>query len=52
MLLRVASGEQTKSEVLGLGDNEFMPWQVGTVMQATPAPSPTGDRCRSNRRCP
>ena len=28
----VASGEKTKSEALGLGDNEFVPWQVGAVM--------------------
>ena len=32
MVLRVASGEKTKSEGLGLGDNEFVPWQVGAVM--------------------
>jgi altronate hydrolase len=32
MVLRVASGERTKSEALGLGDNEFVPWQVGAVM--------------------
>jgi altronate hydrolase len=31
-VLRVASGERTKSEALGLGDNEFVPWQVGAVM--------------------
>jgi altronate hydrolase len=31
-VLRVASGEKTKSEALGLGDNEFVPWQVGAVM--------------------
>ncbi len=31
-ILRVASGERTKSEKLGLGDNEFVPWQVGAVM--------------------
>jgi altronate hydrolase len=31
-VLRVASGERTKSERLGLGDNEFLPWQVGAVM--------------------
>jgi len=30
--LRVASGEATKSEAQGLGDYEFVPWQVGTVM--------------------
>ncbi|MEM7505251.1 MAG: altronate dehydratase family protein [Pseudomonadota bacterium] len=32
MLLRVASGEQTKSERQGLGDYEFVPWQIGAVM--------------------
>ncbi|MEM7547012.1 MAG: altronate dehydratase family protein [Pseudomonadota bacterium] len=32
MLLRVASGEQTKSEAQGLGDYEFVPWQIGAVM--------------------
>jgi altronate hydrolase len=31
-ILAVASGEKTKSESLGLGDNEFVPWQVGAVM--------------------
>ncbi|MAS05333.1 MAG: galactonate dehydratase [Ahrensia sp.] len=31
-ILRVASGEPSKSEALGLGDNEFVPWQVGCVM--------------------
>jgi altronate hydrolase len=31
-ILAVASGERTKSETLGLGDNEFVPWQVGAVM--------------------
>ena len=31
-ILRVASGETTKSEELGYGDNEFVPWQVGAVM--------------------
>ncbi|OOY33625.1 galactonate dehydratase [Thioclava sp. F36-6] len=31
-ILRVASGEKTKSEDLGLGDNEFQPWQIGAVM--------------------
>ena len=31
-ILRVASGERTRSEALGLGDNEFVPWQVGAVM--------------------
>lgn len=32
MLLRVASGEQSKSEAQGLGDYEFVPWQIGAVM--------------------
>ena len=32
LMLRVASGERTKSENLGYGDNEFVPWQVGAVM--------------------
>jgi altronate hydrolase len=32
LMLRVASGERTKSEKLGYGDNEFVPWQVGAVM--------------------
>lgn len=31
-LLRMASGEKTKSEAQGLGDYEFVPWQVGAVM--------------------
>ncbi|MFC4175736.1 UxaA family hydrolase [Microvirga sp. GCM10011540] len=31
-LLQVASGEHTKSEDLGYGDLEFVPWQVGAVM--------------------
>jgi altronate hydrolase len=31
-VLRVASGEKSKSEALGLGDNEFVPWQIGAVM--------------------
>ena len=30
-ILRVASGEQTKSEQLGLGDHEFVPWHLGIV---------------------
>ncbi len=31
-ILAVASGEHSKSENLGLGDNEFVPWQIGAVM--------------------
>lgn len=30
--LKVASGEATKSEAQGLGDYEFVPWQIGAVM--------------------
>ncbi len=30
--LRMASGEKTKSEAQGLGDYEFVPWQIGAVM--------------------
>jgi altronate hydrolase len=29
--LRVASGEKSKSELLGLGDHEFVPWNIGVV---------------------
>ncbi len=31
-IIAVASGEKTKSEALGLGDNEFVPWQIGAIM--------------------
>ena len=30
-ILRHASGEPTKSEALGLGDHEFVPWHMGVV---------------------
>ncbi len=30
--LAVASGQPSKSEELGLGDNETVPWQIGAVM--------------------
>nr|WP_255650555.1 altronate dehydratase family protein [Cupriavidus sp. DB3] len=30
-ILRVASGDKTRSELLGLGDNEFVPWHMGIV---------------------
>jgi len=30
-LLAAASGERTKSEMLGLGDHEFVPWQIGIM---------------------
>ncbi len=32
LILRVASGEASKSEAQGLGDYEFVPWQIGAVM--------------------
>jgi altronate hydrolase len=31
-ILSVASGEKTKSEQLGYGDEEFVPWQVGPTL--------------------
>ena len=31
-LLQVASGDLTLSEQHGLGDNEFVPWQIGATM--------------------
>ncbi|MBL4599489.1 MAG: altronate dehydratase [Rhizobiaceae bacterium] len=31
-ILAVASGEESKSEAQGLGDFEFVPWQIGAVM--------------------
>lgn len=31
-ILKVASGERSKSELLGYGDAEFLPWQVGATM--------------------
>jgi altronate hydrolase len=30
-IVRAASGERTKSEMLGLGDHEFVPWHMGIV---------------------
>jgi altronate hydrolase len=30
-MLGVASGERTKSELLGLGDHEFVPWNIGVT---------------------
>lgn len=32
LMLRVASGEPTKSEAQGLGDEEFVPWMIGPVL--------------------
>jgi altronate hydrolase len=31
-VLETASGASTKSEDLGYGDAEFVPWQIGAVM--------------------
>ncbi len=31
-MLEVASGRRTKSEALGIGNDEFVPWQIGAVM--------------------
>ena len=31
-IIQVASGEKTKSELHGYGQNEFVPWQIGAVM--------------------
>ena len=31
-LIATASGQQTKSEALGLGDEEFVPWQLGACL--------------------
>ena len=32
LFIKVASGEETKSEALGFGGVEFVPWQIGAVM--------------------
>ncbi|MBR0665885.1 altronate dehydratase [Roseomonas hellenica] len=32
LMLRVASGERTKSEALGFGASEFAPWTIGATM--------------------
>ncbi|NNG65116.1 hypothetical protein HKD51_26430, partial [Pseudomonas fragi] len=32
LTLATASGRKTCSEENGLGDNEFLPWQIGAVM--------------------
>jgi altronate hydrolase len=31
-IVRVASGEQSKSEALGIGNEEFVPWMIGAQM--------------------
>ena len=32
LMLATASGQTTKSERHGYGQNEFIPWQLGAVM--------------------
>jgi altronate hydrolase len=32
LIIRVASGKKSKSEEQGLGDLEFVPWQIGATM--------------------
>ena len=32
MMIAIASGKNTKSEMYGYGQNEFVPWQLGAVM--------------------
>jgi altronate hydrolase len=32
LMLATASGRRSKSEEHGMGDNEFLPWQIGAVM--------------------
>ena len=44
-LLDCASGRQTRSEALGYGGSEFVPWIIGATM--SPSPPPDG---ASNRR--
>jgi altronate hydrolase len=31
-LVATASGSKTRNELLGFGDEEFAPWQMGAVM--------------------
>jgi len=30
--VKTASGQKTKSEMLGIGDDEFEPWKIGATM--------------------
>ena len=32
LVLEVASGKKTKSELNGLGDEEFAPWNIGPTL--------------------
>lgn len=36
LMLATVSGQRNKSELLGLGDNEFVPWQIGIMSQSLP----------------
>jgi len=31
MMLATASGQRSKSEIHGYGQNEFVPWQIGAI---------------------
>jgi altronate hydrolase len=31
-ILETASGQKTKSELLGYGDDEFVPWSIGPTL--------------------
>ena len=31
-VLETASGRRTRSELHGMGDHEFVPWQIGAVL--------------------
>jgi altronate hydrolase len=32
MIIKTASGQPSKSEIFGYGDDEFAPWQLGPTM--------------------
>jgi altronate hydrolase len=32
LIVKTASGQKTKSEMLGIGDDEFEPWKIGATM--------------------
>ena len=32
LMIKIASGKRSKSEELGFGEVEFVPWQTGAVM--------------------
>ena len=32
LIVKTASGQKTKSEELGIGDDEFEPWKIGATM--------------------